>query len=224
MIALAWNQRSSDTKTSLVSLVPVNPAAVQQAEAGGHFQVLHSQNRTLLAYSGCHWPSWPLPLGPTCLFSLSSHSVLASGTQSLHLHNGNSYQPCPHPSLGPGFLGAGHISKAGPSATERSKAGARRSPGSIQRWGRSEKGGDGGAAGWEGTPVQAPCHSPDSAPGPPLAAGPPRPALASKVPGARLLLPHFHSPPPHPLCVRPPSARRRLVPWMPRSSSCWPSC
>lgn len=89
---MAWNQRRSDAKTSLVSLVPVYPAAVQQAEAGGHFQVLHSQNRTLLAYSGCHWPSWPLPLGPTCLFSLGSHSVLASGTQSLHLHNGNSYQ------------------------------------------------------------------------------------------------------------------------------------
>lgn len=198
---------------------------MQQAEARGHFQVLHSPNRTLLAYSVRHWPSWPLPLGPTCLFSLGSHSVLASGTQSLRLHNGNSYQPCLQPSLGTGFRrGAGRISKAGPSATERSKTGAHRSPGSIQRWGRGGKGGDRGSGRLGGTPVQAPGHSPDSAPGPPLAARPPRPALASKVPGARLLPPHFHSPPPHPLRARPRSARRRLVPWMPRSSSCWPSC
>ena len=179
MIALAWNKRSSDAKTSLVPLVPVYQAAVQQAEARGHFQVLHSPNRTLLAYSGRHWPSWPLPLGPTCLFSLGSHSVLASGTQSLHLHNGNSYQPCLQRSLGTGFLGAGRISKAGPRATERSKTGAHRRPGSIQRWGRGGKGGDrgNGRLGGDSGPSPRPQPGFSSRPAPRRAPAPPRARL-----------------------------------------------
>lgn len=163
----------------MVPAVPVYPAAAQQAEAGGHCQVLHSPDRTLLAYSGRRWPSWPLPLGPTCLFSLGSHSVLASGTQSLHLHIGNSYQPCLQPFLGTGFLRAGQISKAGPSATERSKTGALRSPRSIQRWGRGGKGGDRGSGrlGGDSGPSPLPPPGLSSRPAPRRAPAPPRSRL-----------------------------------------------
>ena len=148
---MAWNKRSSDAKTSLLPLVPVYPAAVQQAEARGHFQVLHSPNRMLLAYSVRHWPSWPSPLGPTCLFSLGSHSVLASGTQSLHLHNGNSYQPCLQPSLGTGFRpGAGRISKQDPVQLRGQKLELIAAPGASSAGAGVRREGTGGAAGWEG--------------------------------------------------------------------------
>ena len=162
------------------------------------------------------------------MFFLGSHSVPASGTQSFHLHNGSSNQSHPRPSLS--------------SWLPRCRLGLQRRAQrnrEVKGWGApqsQEHPGRGAGVGGRGQgerprgrglwsePRAAGRIRLQARPLPRARPAPPRPAFASKVLGARLLLPHFHSPQSHPLRVLPPSARRPLLPWMPRSSLCWPSC
>lgn len=145
--------------------------------------------------------------------------------------------PSGHPHCGAGSSLQVKLTEQGPMEPEKAKGLSTPQPqerpwhgggvvgrGQLERpcWGRGGLGG--------GTPGRDPGHPGDSAPGPALAArpAPPRspPRFASKTLGALSSPPHFHSLPLRSLSLRLwfSCRRRPPVPWMPRSSRCWPSC
>lgn len=101
----------------------------------------------------------------------------------------------------------------------------RSAPGAEERW----QGGDSWSGSADRTLVRAPGgRSFGSGPAPRRASRPAPsrpPPRASKASGAPPWLPHFHSPQPLQLSVWLWSSHsRQPVPWMPRSSPCWPWC
>lgn len=196
------------------SLVPVYPAAVQQAEAGGHFQVLHSQIGLATGLAG---PSSRAEL----LFSLGSHSVPASWDSiSPSAWLGNSLaSPCLQPSLGKLLLVQVRFPKQDPAQPEV-KLELSAVPGASSA-GAGEGSETGERLAGRG-PGPSPCRRRDSAPGlpPPRARPAPLSPLKRRARASRCRTFTLRRRlPPRPASVRPPPASARMpwfVLWRPR--------